>query len=290
MSRGIIRVGLIVNSKQLRTGLIQTFRKYSPRIEVVFEKQVSAAVLSAEELAQKIKTGRISALFISSDFPGASRLIALLKSDVLIHTRIFVVAESENTEEIRAVSAISDYTVFKDSDLFVVCTRVCALCSSVFTDMWEDDRAILSVLAQELLRSVGFNILLYGYVYLAEAMVFCVYNKEYLDCLSALYFAVAHRMKTMSEKTIEKSIRVALDKAHKSYEQERAARLCSGADREISKNRVADAADDDDALCEKLFKNGRPSIGKALPVLSEELLKRFEMRQRGIRKYENYSA
>jgi len=289
VSKGIIRTGIIADNKHLRDALILTFKKYTDRIDLVFDKTVSSLKLSPEEFVRKVKTNRLSALFISSEYPEAERIIRLLKDDAVVHTRVFLIAEGDDAEAIKELSGIADYTVFRDSDMFVVCLRVCTLCTHAFSEKWDDDRILLSVMAQELLRDTGFSILLYGYEYLSEAMVFCMYNDEYFDCLSALYYAVAHRMNAISEKTIEKSIRVALDKAYKSYLRELAER--SGLEvgpRERGTKKIIDKASD--AVCERLFNEGRPSIGKALPLLCEELLKRFEYRRRGRQKYENYGA
>ncbi len=257
-----IRVGIVSKDKVLRTALISSFKKYSSAIEIVFEKN-SEAELVAKDIAAKVKSSRISALFISSDADTLQEIKQEITEDVLSHTRIFVLVENSlDTLSEKSIEA-ADSVVMKDADHFVTCTRLCTLCDDAFISQWEKDRRLLKSMAENLLVETGFDYSLMGSAYLAEAMVMSVYNEDYLGCLSALYFAIAHEMEATSEMAVEKCVRSAVDKAYKRFLKN-----------EESLQKVQ-------CLSKELFTEGKPTNGTVLFILVKNLKKSFTEKKTG---------
>ncbi len=260
MISGNIRVGVVTNDKAFKSKLALNFKKYSSRVEIVFEKPVDGEI-SRESLCAKVKSSKVSALFLSSEIKNLEDIIKCIKADVLLHTKIFIVSEGPLEESTSRCMDFADYTLHKDTDLFLVSTRLCSMCDEGFVMKWSRDRVMADLIAQQMLVEIGFNRVLAGYMYLVDALVITLYNKEYTECLSALYYAVAHDTEAMSEKTVEKCIRSAFERAYKRFcDAEAGYKVFGGLD----------------PFCKELFKDGKPSNGKGIPLLTAELERRFK--------------
>lgn len=268
-----IRVGIITDDTNFKTELAASFTRYSPKIDIIMEKRLRSFE-TIEEMVNKIKSSGINVLFLSSSFANLGEALLRIKSEPLIHVRIFLLMEKGIGGMEENLLYLSDYNVLPESDMLLVNTRVCALCDNEFLNRRQRDKRILLEIAERNLLDNGFGNITAGAYYLKHALVLCAYNAEFLDMMSALYFAVQHEVEAPSEKTVEKCIRTVINGAYKKYIEGRIAPVTAESDQRLSR---------------RLFGEGKPTAAKAITMLSEKIVEDFAREVAEERKeYENY--
>jgi hypothetical protein len=254
-----IRVGIITDDTNFKTELAASFTRYSPKIDIIMEKRLRSFE-TIEEMVNKIKSSGINVLFLSSSFANLGEALLRIKSEPLIHVRIFLLMEKGIGGMEENLLYLSDYNVLPESDMLLVNTRVCALCDNEFLNRRQRDKRILLEIAERNLLDNGFGNITAGAYYLKHALVLCAYNAEFLDMMSALYFAVQHEVEAPSEKTVEKCIRTVINGAYKKYIEGRIAPVTAESDQRLSR---------------RLFGEGKPTAAKAITMLSEKIVEDF---------------
>jgi hypothetical protein len=261
---GKIRIGIISSAREVGAELVRYFRKYMPQFEAVFEWGTDAAD-DIEKLLSKLVSTRTDILVASSKAEAVWEKIKKIKCNSLLNIKVVLLADDTTADEVTRLSALADSVFFKYDDFVVLCKKIDELCDGEFVRNRERILSRLDIIAEEILAECFFSRISAGSGYLKKGMLLCCYNPQYLDCLSALYYAVEHDAGAVSEKTVEKCMRSAVHLAEKKY-------LEYEAKDEAQKTMPFVNIE----LCETIFKNKRVTVGKVLPFLVDELMKRIE--------------
>ena len=263
--KGKIRIGIISSAREeVGSALVRYFRKYMPQFDAAFEWGTDDGG-DLEKVSSKLVSTKSDVLILSSKAENIWRNIEKLRKNPLFNLKIVLLADDTTADEVTSLSALADTVFFKHDDYVVLCAKIEQLCDKDFFRDKERIATRLELIAEDVLTECFFKRTSSGCAYFKSAMVLCCYNPEYMEFLSALYYAVEHDLSAASEKTVEKCMRSAVHQAEKKYLEYK----------ENGESR-ASLSFVNTALCDLIFDNNKVTVGKVLPILVDELMKRIE--------------